>query len=241
FTPDIPAYATNNDDAEDRTIAGAPITFGSAPLTAFEADAPSGEYVLGLMVENLAGDVSDQYSDVTVENPGSAALPAAPAAPEAPQTGASAGTLAFQDQQLGFQIDYPDDWQIESPGIDKVVFSNPEDVDGAYLGVDVYALEGKQATANRMMLESLLEVDRQEPGYELRNEIQAIRVAGREALRVEYVYQDREGTLFHVVGVAVSGKAVDATYLITFDAPEASFAADSAVFERMLASFAIDS
>jgi hypothetical protein len=241
FTPDSISYSTQGREIEDRSAAGRPITFGAEPLTAFEGPAPSGDYVIGLMVENLAGDISDQYSDVTVENPGSTALPSAPAAPETLQSGAAAGTLAFQDQQLGFQIDYPDDWQIESPGVDKVVFSNPQNVDGAYLGVDVYALEGKQATANRAMLESLLEVDSQEPGYELRTDIQAIRVAGRDALRVEYVYQDQEGALFHVVGVAVSGNAVDATYLITFDAPEVSFAADSAVFERMLASFALAS
>ena len=60
------------------------------------------------------------------------------------------------------------------------------------------------------------------------------------ALRVEYVYQDAEGVLFHVIGVAVSDKAVDATYLITFDAPETTFASDKATFERMLASFRID-
>jgi hypothetical protein len=241
FTPDITAYTTNNDDAEDRTIAGAPITFGSAPLTAFEGDAPSGDYVIGLMVENLAGDINDQYSDVTVDSPAGTATPAIPAALDAPATGAAAGTLAFHDEQLGFQIDYPQDWRSTSPGTDKVVFANEEDPNGAYLGVDVYALEGKQATANRAMLESLLEVDSQEPGYALRSDIQAVRMAGRDALRVEYVYQDQQGVLFHVVGVAVSGNAVDATYLITFDAPEATFAADKVTFERMLASFRIDS
>jgi hypothetical protein len=44
-----------------------------------------------------------------------------------------------------------------------------------------------------------------------------------------------------VIGVAVSGNAVDATYLITFDAPETTFTNDKATFERMLESFAIDS
>jgi len=241
FTPDIAAYTTNSDDAEDRTIAGAPITFGSAPLTAFEGDAPSGEYVLGLMVENLAGDINDQYSDVTVDSPAGTATPAIPAALDAPESGAAADTLAFHDELLGFQIDYPHNWQTTSPGTDKVVFANEEEPNGAYLGVDVYALEGKQATANRAMLESLLEVDSQEAGYALRNDIQAVRVAGRDALQVEYVYQNREGVLFHVIGVAVSGNAVDATYLITFDAPEATFANDKATCERMLASFGIDS
>jgi hypothetical protein len=241
FTPDIPAYTTNSNDAEDRTIAGAPITFGSAPLTAFEGDAPSGDYVLGLMLENLAGDISDQYSDVTVDSPAGSANPAIPAAPAAPQSGASAGTLAFHDEQLGFQIDYPQDWESTSPGSDKVVFANEEEPNGAYLGVDVYALEGQPAAANRALLKELLDADRQEPGFAPRGEIRAARVAGRAALQVEYVYQDADGVLFHVVGVAVSDKAAGATYLITFDAPEGTFAADKPTFERMLESFRITS
>jgi hypothetical protein len=240
FTPDITAYTTNSDDAEDRTTAGDPITFGTAPMTAFEGDAPSGDYVIGLMVENLAGDVNDQYSDVTVESPGGTATPAIPSALDAPESGAAANTLAFHDQQLGFQIDYPQDWQSTSPGTDKVVFANQEDPNSAYLGVDVYALEGKPAAANRAMLKDLLEADGQAPGFALRSDMQAARVADRESLRAEYVYQDADGVLFHVVGVAVSDQAADATYLITFDAPETTFASDKVTFERMLASFAID-
>src|SRR6185503_2376752 len=178
FTPDITSYITNSDDAEDRTTAGDPITFGSASLTAFEGDATSGDYVIGLMVENLAGDVNDQYSDVTVDSPAGTATPAIPAAPAAPESGAAADTLAFHDQQLGFQIDYPQDWQSTSPGTDKVVFANQEDANGAYLGVDVYALEGKPAAANRAMLKDLLEADGQEPGFALRGDVQAARVAG---------------------------------------------------------------
>ena len=45
------------------------------------------------------------------------------------QSGAAADTLAFHDEQLGFQIDYPQDWQSTSPGTDKVVFANQEDAE----------------------------------------------------------------------------------------------------------------
>jgi len=240
FTPDIALYTPNGDNAEDRTTAGNPITFGSAPLIAFERDAPSGEYVIGLMVENLAGDVNDQYSDVTVDNPAGTATPTIPAALDAPASGTTADTLSFHDERLGFQIDYPQAWQSTSPGNDKVVFANADDVNGAYLGVDVYALEGQPATANRAMLKDLLNADGQEPGFALRGDIQAARVADRDGHQVEYVYQDADGVLFHVIGVAVSDPASKATYLITFDAPETTFASDKAMFERMLASFAID-
>ena len=91
------------------------------------------------------------------------------------------------------------------------------------------------------MLNDLLEADGQEPGFAPRGDIQAARVAGRDGLQVEYVYQDADGVLFHVIGVVVSDQASEATYLITFDAPETTFASDKATFERMLASFRIDS
>ena len=240
FTPDILSYATQSDNVEEQTTPGTPITFGAEPLSAFEGDAPGGEYVIGLLVENTNGDISDQYADVTVDNPNGDAPPAIPAAPAAPQTGAVAGTLTFHDDQLGFRIDYPQDWRSESPGTDKVVFASSEEADAAYLGVDVYALEGKPSTANRAILKDLLDVDSQEPGFTLRQDITAMRVDGRDGLRVEYTYQDSDGALFHVVGVAVSDKAAGATYLITFDAPEATFAGSAALFERMIKSFAID-
>jgi hypothetical protein len=65
-------------------------------------------------------------------------------------------------------------------------------------------------------------------------------VAGRDAMRMEYVYQDQDGAQFHVVSLAVSGEPTGSIYLITFDAPEETFANDVTVFNHMLESFAID-
>ena len=240
FTADILAYQANGDDFEENTIAGEPIELGDQPLIAFADAAPSGDYVIGLMVENIAGDISEQYADVTVESPGGDAAPAIPDAPAAPEAGATSDTLVFHDEQLGFRLDYPQDWEPSSPGVDKALFDNPDDPNGAYLGVDVYALEAAPADDNRAILEELIDVDSQEPGFELRQEIGATQAAGREGQRVEYVYQGRDGTLFHVVGVAVSDEQSESIYLITFDAPEASFETSAALFEQMLASFQID-
>lgn len=239
FTPDILAYRIAGDDFEEETIAGEPIVFGDEPLIAFESDAPGGDYVIGLMVENIAGDISEQYADVVVENPDGDALPAQPAAQAEPEAGSEADTLRFTDEQLGFQIDYPQAWEPSSPGSDKLVLDNPDEPDGAYLGVDVYLLEATAAEDNRAILEELVEVDSEEAGFELRQEISALRVADREGMRVEYVYEDRDGVLFHVVGVAVSDEASESLYLITFDAPEERFEQSAAVFEQMLASFEI--
>jgi Clostripain family len=239
FTPDLLSYTANADDFEEQTQGGAPLTFGAEPLFAFTGDAPGGEYVIGLMVENIAGDISDQYADVSLENaPG--VTPAIPDAANAAPAGATAGMLAFHAEELGFQIDYPQGWQTSSPGTDTILFDNPDDPAGAYLAVDVYALDGKPAAANRAMLKDVLAEAGEAPGFALRQDVTTVKLAGSSAQRVEYVYQERDGALFHVVALAVSDQGADATYLIVFDAPEATFAGETARFERMLASFAID-
>ncbi|MFN8477547.1 MAG: clostripain-related cysteine peptidase [Kouleothrix sp.] len=76
FTPDIETYNTQSGD--DSTLAGQPIVFTSTPLVLFESPVPAGDYVLGLMVEDVAGEISDQYADVVVTNPNGAILPPTP-------------------------------------------------------------------------------------------------------------------------------------------------------------------
>ena len=105
------SLTTQNDD--ERTVDGQPITFGSSPLVLFEDAAPGGKYTLGLLVENIAGEIADQYADVTVAGrPG--ALPAAPPAAVAAPSGATAGTLNYHDGDLSFQLDYPAGWRASS-------------------------------------------------------------------------------------------------------------------------------
>jgi len=55
FTPAIVSFSTQNHD-DQHTSDGKAITFGAAPLVAFEDSAPSGNYTLGLMVEDIAGE-----------------------------------------------------------------------------------------------------------------------------------------------------------------------------------------
>jgi hypothetical protein len=237
FTPTFTSFSTQNQD-DERTSDGTAITFGSAPLVAFEALAPSGNYTLGLMVEDIAGEIADQYADVAVANPHGVALPPPPAAPGASSAGATAGTLTYHDQELAFQIDYPQEWKTSSPGIDKVIFAEPAD-GGSELTIDVYALEGNLTAANQAIIEDLLDTSGAQPGFELRHEPKGMRVAGHNGLRVEYVYQNRHGVLHYVVGIAVSDQAAEATYLITFEVPAASFADRSATLDAMLRSFRV--
>jgi hypothetical protein len=68
FTPSF-ATLTVQDGEEEATEGardGDEIVFGREPLTAQREALSDGDYVVGLLVENHAGDISDQYADVTV-------------------------------------------------------------------------------------------------------------------------------------------------------------------------------
>jgi hypothetical protein len=90
------------------------------------------------------------------------------------------------------------------------------------------------------MLNDVLDTEREYEGFAVRQKVTATQVAGRDAMRMEYVYQDQDGAQFHVVSLAVSDEPTGSIYLITFDAPEETFANDVTVFNHMLESFAID-
>jgi hypothetical protein len=243
FTPDLISYALQNSTADQQTTPGTPITFGSDPLIAFEGNAPNGNYVIGLMVENTSGDISDQYAKTTVNLPNGSGLPSIPdaiATPAPSTTSTNNGLLNYHDADLGFAIDYPQDWVPRSPGNDKIVFANPEDVVDASLSVDVYALDGKPASANRSMLAGVVDEASSLPNYTLIKKATAIRAADRSALQVEYSYENQDGALMHVVAISVSDTPAAGTYLITFESLDTSYDTNIHTLEQMLAGFTID-
>ncbi|MBC8076132.1 MAG: hypothetical protein H7Y32_08675, partial [Chloroflexales bacterium] len=70
FTPTFATLTTSDDDEEasEGERDGAEIVFGREPLVAQLGDAPGGDYVMGLLVENHSGAISDQYADVSVSD-----------------------------------------------------------------------------------------------------------------------------------------------------------------------------
>ncbi len=239
FTPDILVYTAEQTDLDAQTQPGQPLLFGTEPLTLFESAAPAGDYLLGMLVENTAGDISDQYSNLSITGPDSNTSPAIPIVTTLPDNAAS-GPQLFHDEELGFQIEYPTGWEPSTPGLDKVIFTNPEDVNAGELVVDVYALEGRVNDANSSILEGLLDEGKQQPGFALRQAAKLIRLDNHGGLRVEYVYEQSDGTLMHVIGVSVSDSASRTTYLITYAVPESAFSSSAGIFEQILAKFTID-
>lgn len=238
FTPAIPTLNfTPNGDTEEDVADGDPITFGKEPLVALEGAAPSGSYVIGLLVENVAGDISETYSDVTVDNTGAVTVQPDAPAPAAPVAGAQPGTLAYQSDALGFTLDYPQDWQPFDLGDDQVAFANPDDESGAYLSASAYALEGTPAAASNELLQSLLDDEAKQTDFAQQGQITNMPIAGGTGKSVEYTYTDEDGVASHVLAVAYADKKTDMIYMLIAEAPTSSYETTLANFTQIIDSF----
>jgi hypothetical protein len=192
--------------------------------------------VVGLLVENVAGAITDQYAEVAVEGAGTPAPPAAVVL-TSPEAGAAAGTLGYQSDALGFRLDYPAGWDADEVGGDAVVFSRPDEGSGAFLSVAAFEVGGEPADATRDTVDALLEELALEEQFALAAEPAETAAGGLPGLGFEYTYLDGAGLPYRGAALVATG-ADGRTYLITWEAPEAELAAARPALDTMLASFA---
>ncbi|WP_129633058.1 clostripain-related cysteine peptidase [Candidatus Oscillochloris fontis] len=69
FTAYTRSYTDTGDNLEADRVAGQTITFGDTPLSASFGPTLNGDYVMGFLVRDIAGNFSYDYVDVTVDNP----------------------------------------------------------------------------------------------------------------------------------------------------------------------------
>ncbi|HMQ34129.1 MAG TPA: clostripain-related cysteine peptidase, partial [Chloroflexaceae bacterium] len=69
FTAFLRTYTDEGGTLRPGAVEGQTITFGDAPLTARRAPTLDGDYVMGFLVRDIAGNFSYDYVDVTVANP----------------------------------------------------------------------------------------------------------------------------------------------------------------------------
>lgn len=69
FTAYTRSYTDSGGSLEPARVQGQTITFGETPLSASYAPTLSGDYVMGFLVRDIAGNFSYDYVDVTVDNP----------------------------------------------------------------------------------------------------------------------------------------------------------------------------
>lgn len=232
FTPEFTTYTSKGDELEEGTRAGEPITFGIAEFRAFEGPAANGQYTIGLLVENTAGDITDQYIDIEVQDAGAVVLPT-DVPDDAPVSGSLPGTLEYRDADLGFRIAYPDDWEADTSSQDKVMFSSPDEDSWQVLSVDMFNLDSPPAEANQDILQELLLSMQAEQDF-TSTAITDTTLAGLAAREVSYSLTD-DDTPITGRAIALTDPATKQTYLITTE-----FASDddqAARLAELVASF----
>lgn len=237
FIPYIDTYTAVGDEIEEGVVEGEPIVFGATPLVAAEGPAPSGDYVVGLLVENVAGDISDQYVDITVNNE-AAAPEQSDFIPAGLEGGTQAGTLVYDDPDLGVRFEYPQSWELADTGSDKIVLYEPAATIATYLSLDVAMFDEEPDVANQAMLEELLAAAQDEEDFEQDGDMSAIEVAGLDGSAVDYQYSGEDETI-QVSAVAITSPANGRTYLLTMEMPESEVGSKGAIFDQVLATFQI--
>lgn len=238
FTAYIRTYTDTGSSLDPGRVKGQTITFGDQPLRASFGSTLSGDYVMGFLVRDIAGNFSYDYVDVTVDNSG---------ANNQPQPGATTGQgsqsgfLAFNSPALGFSVEHPDTWEAYDTGRDKIVFYNPSAQDEVYFSVDIYSLnKGSGQEANSEILRQLIELTSQTVEGQVRVKEEDFNAAGLAGRKVEYVYRNQEGGLSYVTAFAVTSPTSERTYLVTAEAPEEIFDAQVDTFNAMLETFKVE-
>jgi len=241
FTPSILTYTDTGSDVEEGEVPGDSIAFGSAPLQTFEAPVPAGQYLIGLAVEDLAGEISDQYEDVTVENQGAVTLPAdlAAAPTDTPQPSPGGDVKNYRSRRYGYMLAYPAAWKPSSLGQGKVAFYDREVERGPAFGVDVYEDYAAPDQANAAIIDELLTSLKNEADFKQQGDPAAATLDGRAGLRLDYSYTDQNGEAYRGVSIAVTEPTSGRSYLLTWEAPADLFDGAQPTFDALLASFKI--
>jgi len=235
FTAYYRSYTDTGSGLEANRFEGQTITFGDAPLRAVRGPTLNGDYVMGFLVRDIAGNYHYNYVDISVDNSNVSTSPDIPVTP--PSTTAQTGFQRYEGT-LGFSIDYPQDWRAFDSGNDRIIFAHSIVDDGVYVVVDVYkAIDNNPAAATRLLMEDLKLAVTQ--NGDLRVDTSAIQLAGLDGLKIEYTYQNYQGGVSYVVALIVTSPNSLWTYLVMLEAPEESFDSQLDLFNTMLNSLVI--
>ncbi|WP_322496285.1 clostripain-related cysteine peptidase, partial [Chloroflexus sp.] len=235
FTAYYRSYTDTGSGLEANRFEGQTITFGDAPLKAVRGPTLSGDYVMGFLVRDIAGNYHYSYVDVAVDNTN---VPTTPGGGVIPPAGPAQAGFQRYEGTLGFAIDYPQNWRAFDTGNDRIIFSNRAVDDGVYVVVDVYKFVDNDPTiATRTLMEELKSVVNQQG--ELRVDVTDFQMAGLNGLKLEYAYPRDQGGNSYVVAVVVTSPNTLWTYLVMFEAPESSFDSQLELFKAILSSLVI--
>ena len=97
------ADASENNQDENYQEPSGDLTFGDTPFTLETTPAPSGNYLVGIIAEDLDGNTYEQYQPLFVEND---------------QADDEAGLTAYSNGDIPFALLYPNTWEVDESAAD---------------------------------------------------------------------------------------------------------------------------
>lgn len=184
---------SQGDEQENYSQEGETLTFGSEKFFIEETPAPSGNYVVGILVEDLAGQRYEQYEGLFVVNPEAAAVD---------------GFVPYVAEELGFALLHPETWTAEAdPSTESVDIIDEESGTILSIGRYSYPEAATPEEANNLAIEDFIKE------IEANGELQNLQRLTEEA--EDFVLGAFDGQIvefsFELDGVPVTASAVVAT------------------------------
>ncbi|MCB0164930.1 MAG: hypothetical protein KDI79_11930, partial [Anaerolineae bacterium] len=211
---------------ESYVAPGQTLTFEGDPFVIETTPAPSGNYVVGLIAEDLDGQTYEQYEGLFVVNE---------------ETEPVDGFVSYVDEDFGFATLYPADWTIEAdPAQASVNFSSEDGSHFVSISVVTYDDAANPDEANAAALQGVTEALQQSGDLEnlvfLTEEPETFVLGSFDAQLIDFDFE-QDGVAFSASAIA-STPTTEATYLVLNLAPADDFGqAVDDVFNPMLYSF----
>ncbi len=205
---------------------GGTLTFGGVPFTIETTPAPSGNYVVGVIAEDLDGKKYEQYEGLFVVNDEASSVD---------------GFGPYVSEELGFALLYPEKWQVEaSPADGSVDFS--DEVSSAQVTIfrNSYPDASSSAQADSQAIQDVIDTLNQAGGLEnlqFLGDAQNYILGAYDGQVIDFSF-DLDGQPYY--GYAVAATPVDGTtYIVLASALDAKFDDVADELDDMLYSFDI--
>jgi len=184
---------------------GETITLTQKSLFIESTPAPSGNYVFGIIAEDIDGNNHDQYQDVFVYNPDAAAVD---------------GFVPYINSEIGFALLHPEKWTVEA-NADGVFFTSDEITPSfTFITSGSYTTTAAPAETNEQAIQDVTSVLDLE-GLEFTTDITDSYIGLFDGKSQQFSYEI-EGELYYGEVIATTPKA-GTTYAVLITAPDAIY------------------
>lgn len=205
---------------------GGTLTFGDKPLTLETTPAPSGNYVVGIIAEDLDGKKYEQYEGLFVVNPEASSVD---------------GFTPYVSEDLGFALLHPEKWKVaEDTAAGTVDFTDEAGSAQVTIIQAGYPDAADAAAANSQAIQEVIDALNQQgdlQNVQFVTDVEDYVLGAFDAQVVDFTF-DLDGQPYYGYAIA-STPVAGTTYVVLVSSLDADFDAVSQDFDDMLYSFDI--